>query len=87
MNDVAAAADVPVLSGTGTALVGGHQREVTRVGFDSDGGLVSILDCKVVRHWGEDGGLARGVRGMREDDPRRFGCGWADVGGWGEVGE
>lgn len=65
----------------GTPLVRGHQKEVTGLTWTSEGELVTIGDDYTARCWREDSGAARDLRTGGEVEGRRWGCGWADVGG------
>lgn len=62
----------------GTALVRGHQSEVTSLTWTADGELVTIGDDFVARCWRE-GTKARDLRTGGEAEGRRWGCGWASV--------
>lgn len=64
----------------GTALVRGHQKEVTTVAWASDGQLVTVGDDFHVRCWRE-GDEARDLRISGEGQGKRWMCGWADVDG------
>ncbi|KAK3712025.1 hypothetical protein LTR37_009337 [Vermiconidia calcicola] len=63
----------------GTALVRGHDKEVTSLTWTHDGELVTVSDDFTARCWREDGGKARGLRGCGEGRGQRWRCGWADV--------
>ncbi|KAK2595873.1 hypothetical protein N8I77_013665 [Diaporthe amygdali] len=81
----------------GTPLVRGHEREVGSLSWTAEGKLVTVGDDFMVRCWsdgdvnagedeegaGEAGGRpsARELRTKGEGEGRRWGCGWADVGG------
>ena len=62
----------------GTALVRGHQKEVTAVTWSNDGHLVTVSDDFHVRCWRE-GGEARDLQTGGEGQGKRWMCGWADV--------
>ena len=62
----------------GTALVRGHQSEVTGLTWTADGELVTVGDDFLARCWRE-GPQARDLRLGGEVEGRRWGCGWADV--------
>ncbi|RFU34939.1 hypothetical protein B7463_g1426, partial [Scytalidium lignicola] len=70
--------DVPI-SQNGTALIRGHDREVGSLTWTSNGELVTVGDDFLVRCWRE-GPDARDLRIGGEQEGRRWGCGWADVG-------
>ncbi|KAF2031172.1 WD repeat-containing protein-like protein [Setomelanomma holmii] len=63
----------------GTALVRGHDAEVTSVSWAMDGSLISVSDDLRVRRW-KEGSQARELRLGGESEGRRWMCGWADVG-------
>ncbi len=69
----------------GTPLVRGHNKEVTAVSWSSEGNLVTISDDFGTRCWREDKEKARRLRRPEEGEAERWGCGWADVAGGGEV--
>ena len=62
----------------GSALIRGHQREVTGVCWNSEGELITAGDDFLVRCWRE-GSEARDLRRGGEGDGRRWGCGWAEA--------
>ena len=62
----------------GTALIRGHQKEVTAVTWANDGQLVTVGDDFHVRCWREGDG-ARDLRTGGEGQGKRWMCGWADV--------
>ncbi|KAI9754903.1 MAG: hypothetical protein M4579_004503 [Chaenotheca gracillima] len=62
----------------GTALVRGHEREVSSVCWTSEGELISVGDDFAVRCWRE-GSEARDLRKGGEQEGRRWQSGWADV--------
>jgi WD40 repeat protein len=80
--------DVPIVH-CGAALVGGHSREVTHMGWAAGGeGLVSASDDCTVRHWrGDDRERARFLRTCGEGGNHRYGAGWADLGDYDEEDE
>jgi WD40 repeat protein len=63
----------------GTALVRGHDAEVTAVSWTHNGGLISVSDDLRVRRW-KEGGQARKLRLGGESEGKRWMCGWADMG-------
>lgn len=63
----------------GTALIRGHNKEVTSSCWTHDGELVSVSDDFKARCWREDSGTARYLRGCGEGGGLRWGHGWADV--------
>jgi WD40 repeat protein len=68
----------------GTALVGGHGREVTDVSWTCDGELVTLSDDHSARLWRE-GKEARDMRVGKEGNGMRAGWGWAEAeGDWDE---
>nr|POF13887.1 cell division cycle protein cdt2 [Quercus suber] len=67
------------MSNNGTALIRGHDKEVTSLSWTFDGDLVSISDDFSARCWREDGMKARDLRTGGERSGRRWDCGWADV--------
>jgi WD40 repeat protein len=68
---------IPIYS-VGTALVGGHSREVTDVTWTHDGDLITLSDDHVARLWRE-GPQARQMRTTKDGNAMRAGWGWADV--------
>ncbi|KAL8767010.1 MAG: hypothetical protein Q9209_006364 [Squamulea sp. 1 TL-2023] len=67
----------------GTALVRGHEYEVTALNWAHGGDLVTVSDDFTSRCWREDIDRSRDLRIGGEGEGRRWGCGWADVsGGW-----
>ena len=62
----------------GTALVGGHKREVSAVSWTVNGELVTVSDDFTARCWRE-GPRARDLRMGGETEGRRYHCGWADT--------
>jgi WD40 repeat protein len=63
----------------GSALVRGHEKEVTSLAWTFDGELVTIGDDLSARCWREDGDKARDLRSSGEGQGLRWMCGWADV--------
>ncbi|KAK4539953.1 hypothetical protein LTR36_009923 [Oleoguttula mirabilis] len=63
----------------GTALVRGHNKEVTSLSWTHDGELVTVSDDFKARCWREDGDTSRYLRGCGEGGGLRWGHGWADV--------
>lgn len=63
----------------GTALIRGHEKEVTAVTWTSEGNLVTAADDFTVRCWREDAARARDCRVNGEQEGRRWQTGWADV--------
>jgi WD40 repeat protein len=63
----------------GSALIRGHEKEVTAVAWNYDGSLTTVSDDFTVRCWREDGDKARSMRQGGETEGRRWMCGWADV--------
>ena len=63
----------------GTALIRGHEKEVTAVAWNFDGSLTTVSDDFTVRCWREDANAARRLRLGGEAGGRRWMCGWADV--------
>lgn len=71
-------ADTIPIYENGTALVRGHENEVTSVSWSQSGSLVSVGDDHVVRRW-KQGPMARKLRMDGEAEGRRWQCGWADA--------
>ncbi|KAF3908569.1 Jouberin [Orbilia brochopaga] len=68
-------------SGTGTALVEGHNgKEVTDVAWDVNGSVMSISDDCVARIWRNDDGGRRAeeLRSEKWASGERFGCAWSE---------
>lgn len=63
----------------GTALVRGHDAEVTSVSWARNGSLISVSDDFRVRRW-KEGAQARELRTGGESEGRRWQCGWAAIG-------
>lgn len=63
----------------GTALVRGHDAEVTSVSWTRNGSLISVSDDFRVRRW-KEGIEARELRTGGEGEGKRWQCGWAAVG-------
>lgn len=82
------AANIPIFK-CGTALVNGHEKEVSTVSWSNEGRLVSLSDDGSVRHWQQDDGgvRARHLRRIGDFGGERWNCGWADVGDWDEEDE
>lgn len=71
----------------GTALIKGHEREVTAVTWSSEGNLVTISDDLRTRCWRQDDNMARRLRKGYEGEVERHGAGWAAVrNGWDDDG-
>ncbi|KAI9713132.1 MAG: hypothetical protein M1820_001117 [Bogoriella megaspora] len=68
--------DIPIYK-TGTALVRGHQKEVTSLTWTADGDLVTVGDDYLARCWRE-GHQAQDLRQGGEQNGNRWNCGWAD---------
>lgn len=62
----------------GTALVRGHDAEVTSVSWATNGSLISVSDDLKVRRW-KEGSQARELRLGGEGERKRWMCGWAGV--------
>lgn len=62
----------------GTALIKGHQREVSDVSWTHNGDLITIGDDSLVRRWRE-GSDAKEIRKGGESEGKRWQCGWADA--------
>jgi WD40 repeat protein len=62
----------------GTALVRGHDAEVTSVSWATNGSLISVSDDLRVRRW-QEGSEACELRLGGETEGRRWQCGWAAV--------
>ena len=72
---------------TGTALIRGHDKEVTDVTWTPNGDLVTIGDDLMSRCWRE-GPRAREVRKSGEGEGKRWESGWAEaLPGWDEDDE
>ena len=61
----------------GSALVRGHDKEVTGMSWTSEGELITVGDDYQVRVWRE-GPEAEDLRTGGEDEGRRWGSGWAE---------
>lgn len=70
---------MPVYHQHGTALIRGHEKEVTAVTWNYDGSLTTVSDDFTVRCWREDGPVARRLRQGGEAGGQRWMAGWADV--------
>lgn len=68
-----------LISTNGTALVRGHDREVSSLTWTSAGDLVTVGDDYLVRCWREDHEEAKSLRLRGEHGGRRWASGWADV--------
>lgn len=68
--------------GYGAALVRGYEKEVTDVTWTDRGDMVAISDDYLARCWraGEKGEEAESMREGGEDEGRRWGWGWAELG-------
>lgn len=64
----------------GSALVRGHNKEVTSLTWTAEGNLISVSDDFTTRCWREDAGKARELRQEGEEVGGRWQSGWADVG-------
>ena len=76
--DRSLAAELPV-SQHGTALVRGHEKEVTALTWTSEGELVTLSDDNRCRVWRERGDKARELRNCGEGGGARWLQGWADI--------
>ena len=65
----------------GSALVGGHRREVTSVSWTSNGELVTVSDDLSARCWRENQERARDLRKSGEQGRRLLQTGWAELDG------
>jgi len=66
----------------GTALIRGHDRDVSCMTWTTEGNMVSLSDDFTARCWRE-GSMARDLRVGGEAEGRRWNCGWAEVeDGW-----
>ena len=64
----------------GTALIRGHEREVSGLTWTSGGDLVTVGDDVTARCWREgQNGEARSLRVGGEGEGKRWGCGWAEA--------
>lgn len=63
---------------SGTALIEGHQKEVTALSWTPAGELITISDDYTARCWRE-GPEARDLRTGGESEGKRWQCGWADM--------
>lgn len=85
-NNAATTTDESPVFEHGTALINGHDKEVTSLTWTSEGELVTIGDDLMARCWRE-GDRARQLRTEGEGQGRRWGCGWAEVkDGWDDEG-
>jgi WD40 repeat protein len=62
----------------GTALVRGHDKEVTSVSWTSNGELVTVGDDSKCRVWSYTGDRARDLRSHGETEGNRWSHGWAE---------
>ncbi|KAI9663439.1 MAG: hypothetical protein M1829_006077 [Trizodia sp. TS-e1964] len=62
----------------GSALIRGHQKEVSDLTWTLGGDLVSLGDDSTARCW-RQGPEARELRLGGEEEGKRWGCGWAEV--------
>ena len=76
-NDGKRADQIPIYQ-HGTALIRGHEKEVTGVAWTSEGNLISLSDDARCRVWRADGERARSLRSAGETEGRRWQQGWAD---------
>lgn len=63
----------------GSALIRGHNRELTGLTWTPRGELVTVGDDFAARCWRENGADARDLRMGGEQEGRRWGCGWAEA--------
>lgn len=63
---------------SGTALVRGHQKEVTSLTWTSTSSLVTASDDFTIRKWSERPELAYRLQEDGEGEGRRWGHGWAE---------
>ena len=63
---------------SGSALVRGHEKEVTGMAWTSKGELVTVGDDMRCRVWRQDAGAARDLRVRGESGGGRWAQGWAD---------
>lgn len=64
----------------GSALIRGHDREVTALTWTDRGDLISVGDDYTARCWREGrGGEARSLRVGGEGEGKRWGCGWSEA--------
>ncbi|PIA99861.1 Cell division cycle protein cdt2 [Cercospora beticola] len=73
-----AASDLPIHN-RGTALIGGHHKEVTSVAWTTEGNLISVGDDYSARCWRENATMARQLRMKGDFGGERWRMGWADV--------
>ena len=71
--------DTVPMHATGTALVGGHQREVTSVSWTVDGELVTVSDDFSARCWREGEARARKLQNSGEGGAKLLQSGWAEL--------
>ena len=63
----------------GSALIQGHNKELTGLTWTTRGELVTVGDDFTARCWREDAAGARSLRLGGEGEGRRWGCGWAEA--------
>ena len=63
----------------GSALIRGHNRELTALTWTPKGDLVTVGDDCAARCWREDDAITRDLRLGGETEGRRWGCGWAEA--------
>ncbi|KAI5368241.1 putative WD40/YVTN repeat-like-containing domain superfamily [Septoria linicola] len=63
----------------GTALIGGHHKEVTSMAWTTAGDLISVADDYSARCWREEPQKARELRSKGDFGGERWRMGWADV--------
>ena len=71
-------AQIPIYN-HGTALIRGHEKEVTNVSWTSEGNLLTLSDDARCRVWRNTGDEARELRKNGEQGGKRWGYGWAHV--------
>ncbi|KAK2759147.1 hypothetical protein FQN54_003247 [Arachnomyces sp. PD_36] len=64
---------------SGTALVEGHEKEVSSLTWTTEGELVTVSDDFHARCWREGAAEARELRTCGDAEGKRWRCGWADV--------
>lgn len=73
---------IPIFDDVGTALVGGHSKEVTGLTWTHGGELVTLSDDYTARCWRESG-MAREVRGWTRHERQGWGLAQCEDGeGW-----
>ncbi|KAF2216480.1 hypothetical protein CERZMDRAFT_33925 [Cercospora zeae-maydis SCOH1-5] len=73
-----ASLDLPIHN-RGTALIGGHHKEVTSVAWTMEGNLISVGDDYSARCWRENATVARELRTKGDFGGERWRMGWAEV--------